>query len=234
MTTGSRGPGLPTLLLPRDDRRLDRRLLRLSLILAVALHAVALMLPLPAAPVAEPPRDPGPPVFEINETYLPPPPLPELPVVSPTGPVRRVAVPMIERVDVEPLREHRAELPVERLDAPYTSFNALDTVAPPPAPEPLPENTAGLVPPVIVGPRTAPAYPEAARISRVEGVVVLRAVIGIDGRVTSIEVIQAPRSDLGFSDAAVQAVSGWTYSPGLYRGRPVPVYVTVFVDFELF
>jgi TonB family protein len=65
------------------------------------------------------------------------------------------------------------------------------------------------------------------------GEVVLHAVITETGEVESIEVIRAPRPELGLAAAAVEAVAGWRYDPGRYRGRPVRVALTVTVEFHL-
>jgi protein TonB len=76
----------------------------------------------------------------------------------------------------------------------------------------------------------APAYPEVAKQARVEGVVVLEAVISPDGRVTEVKVLRgSPLLD----DAAVNAVKSWVYSPTLLNGVPVPVVMTVTVSFKL-
>ena len=54
------------------------------------------------------------------------------------------------------------------------------------------------------------------------------------GNVTEIEVVFAPDPDLGYSDAAIEAVRQWRYQPGELRGRAVAVRLTVVVDFDLY
>lgn len=76
----------------------------------------------------------------------------------------------------------------------------------------------------------APAYPEVAKQARVEGVVILEAVISPEGRVTEVKVLRgSPLLD----DAAVTAVKSWAYTPTLLNGVPVPVVMTVTVSFKL-
>ena len=77
----------------------------------------------------------------------------------------------------------------------------------------------------------APVYPESARQERVQGVVVLRTIIALSGCVEAVEVVQGtdPRLDV----AALVAVSRWRYTPTLLDGRPVPVIMTVTVNFRL-
>jgi periplasmic protein TonB len=76
----------------------------------------------------------------------------------------------------------------------------------------------------------APSYPDVAKQARVEGVVILEAVINPQGRVTEVKVLRgSPLLD----DAAVNAVKGWVYTPTLLNGVPVPVVMTVTVTFKL-
>lgn len=76
----------------------------------------------------------------------------------------------------------------------------------------------------------APAYPEVAKQARVEGVVILEAVISPEGRVTEVKVLRgSPLLD----DAAVNAVKNWVYSPTLLNGVPVPIVMSVTVSFKL-
>jgi periplasmic protein TonB len=77
---------------------------------------------------------------------------------------------------------------------------------------------------------SAPAYPDVAKQARVEGVVVLEAVINPEGRVTEVKVLRgSPLLD----DAAVNAVKNWVYTPTLLNGVPVPIVMSVTVSFKL-
>ena len=75
-----------------------------------------------------------------------------------------------------------------------------------------------------------PVYPPVAQAARVSGVVILEAVIGPDGRVTNVNIL---RSVPLLDDAAVAAVRQWEYTPTLLNGVPVPVIMTVTVNFQL-
>ncbi|RMG43562.1 MAG: energy transducer TonB [Acidobacteria bacterium] len=88
-------------------------------------------------------------------------------------------------------------------------------------------------PELIPETKVEPEYPELARKARIEGKVILRAVIRKDGTVGDIEVLRAPMPDLGFTEAAIAAVRQWRYRPGVQNGRPVDVYLTVTVNFTL-
>ncbi len=76
----------------------------------------------------------------------------------------------------------------------------------------------------------APVYPEIARRNGVKGIVIIEAVIGVDGRVDNARVLKSvPLLDA----AALEAVRAWTYSPTLLNGRPTAVIMTVTVLFNL-
>jgi protein TonB len=76
----------------------------------------------------------------------------------------------------------------------------------------------------------SPGYPEIARAARVQGVVVLECVIDEQGRVREIKVLKGlPLLD----QAAIDAVRQWVYTPTLLGGVPVPVVMTVTVNFRL-
>jgi periplasmic protein TonB len=90
--------------------------------------------------------------------------------------------------------------------------------------------TGDMVRPVLLT-KVEPVYPTTARIARMEGRVTVEAVIGLDGRVESAEVI-ASTSPL-FDDAALDAVRRWRYRPALMNGRPVRVYYKFAVGFVI-
>jgi TonB family protein len=78
--------------------------------------------------------------------------------------------------------------------------------------------------------KVQPVYPAVAQSARVSGVVILEAVIGVDGRVTDATVL---RSIPLLDQAAVDAVKQWVYTPTLLNGVPVPIIMTVTVTFAL-
>ena len=201
------------------------------MIAAGALHlAVILLVPLPdatVAPSAEPETG-----IEITFPDLAPPPMPEpreLPFIDTT---RLVPVPFKVEPALEPVTE---PAPVADALLPFeaTLLAIGEPVAPPDDGRIYEEGDPHLTLPVPLPGRVAPVYPQVAAQSRMTGRVVLRAVVTAEGNVDRIEVIQAPRPDVGFSRAAIAAVSTWTYRPGLRHGRPVAVALTVEVEFTL-
>jgi protein TonB len=78
---------------------------------------------------------------------------------------------------------------------------------------------------------TQPIYPEVARKARRQGTVIVEAVIDRAGYVVDARILR--EVGLGCGDAAVNAIRTWRYAPALLNGRPVSVYLTVTVSFQL-
>jgi periplasmic protein TonB len=76
-----------------------------------------------------------------------------------------------------------------------------------------------------------PVYPDSARAAGVQGTVVIESTISRAGCIRSLEVIRGV--DAALDAAAVAAVAGWRYTPTLLNGRPVPVLMTVTVNFRM-
>jgi protein TonB len=88
---------------------------------------------------------------------------------------------------------------------------------------------AGIKPPSKIR-DAAPEYPELARRNRVQGIVIVEATIGADGKVERARVL---RSVALLDQAALNAVQSWEYTPTLLNGVPVPIIMTVTVRFTL-
>ncbi|HEY2150428.1 MAG TPA: energy transducer TonB [Vicinamibacterales bacterium] len=104
---------------------------------------------------------------------------------------------------------------------------------PPPAPHPVPTTPirlhSGMTPPVKKV-DAAPVYPAIAQSARIEGVVILEAVIDAQGRVESARIL---RSIPLLDQAALDAVRQWRFSAARLNGDAVPVVMTVTVNFTL-
>ncbi|MDC0708636.1 TonB family protein [Stigmatella sp. ncwal1] len=78
-----------------------------------------------------------------------------------------------------------------------------------------------------------PQYPRRARNAGIEGLVMVRIIIGVDGRIEASHT-RVIRSVPALDDAAVAAVSQWRFSPAVgHHGRPVRVIIDVPVQFSL-
>ncbi len=76
----------------------------------------------------------------------------------------------------------------------------------------------------------APKYPPEAGRARIEGTVVLLAVIGKDG---TVEDVRVERGLPVLAQAAIEAVKQWRYRPYLLNGEPVEVDSQITINFTL-
>jgi TonB family protein len=75
-----------------------------------------------------------------------------------------------------------------------------------------------------------PVYPAIAKTARIQGTVVLHAVIAKDGTIKDLQYVSGPPL---FMHSAMDAVRQWTYKPYLLNGEPVEVDATINVIFAL-
>jgi protein TonB len=75
-----------------------------------------------------------------------------------------------------------------------------------------------------------PVYPPIALSAKIQGVVIIEATIGADGRVESTRVI---RSIPLLDQAALDAVRQWEFRPTLLNGVPTPIVFSATVNFSL-
>ncbi len=147
---------------------------------------------------------------------------------------------LVEEADV--LRNRAIELQKQR----QVEHQSPTAGGPPPAPAPpFPgfaesfEQTLARLQPVRVGGNirtptkikdVRPAYPPEALASRIQGVVILEAIIDDQGNIANAKVL---RSIPLLDSAAFTALSQWQFTPTLLNGTPVGVIMTVTVNFTL-
>lgn len=95
------------------------------------------------------------------------------------------------------------------------------------APINLPESAT---PPEPLASNLIPEYPSEARSKGQEGLVILKGVVEVDGRVTQLKVM---RGDEPFASAALAAVKTWRFRPAVVSGQPAAVYRIFKVPFRL-
>jgi protein TonB len=78
--------------------------------------------------------------------------------------------------------------------------------------------------------RQEPTYPTLARAARVQGDVILSAVIDVNGQITNLQLVSGHPM---LVPAALDAVKQWRYKPYLLNGQPVEVETTITVIFTL-
>lgn len=162
-----------------------------------------------------------------------------VPVTAPTSvPTRPV---MIDRAFDAPAF---AGVPVTTSGVYDPALTVLPSVAGPPPPQPRvepkpPEPAAAPAAPIQVSSgvqaakllkRVLPKYPRLASQTRTSGTVRLLAIIGTDGRIRKLDVLEGHPL---LTQAAVDAVRQWVYSPTIVSGQPVEVEAPIEVHFTL-
>src|SRR5258705_7555448 len=193
----------------------------------------AAVLPTPASILAfgapPPPRPPPP----------PPPPPPQAAAPKPMVDVNPAAAP------VEAPREIKPETGIESVKGVVGGVEGgvvggvaggivggLEAAPPPPPPPPpaAPVRVGGNIRAPQKTKDVKPTYPAIAQSARVQGVVIIEATIGPTGQVQEAKVLRSiPLLDA----AALDAVKQWVFTPTLLNGVPVPVIMTVTVNFTL-
>ena len=79
--------------------------------------------------------------------------------------------------------------------------------------------------------QVTPVYPQQARTQRIQGAVVLEAMIKEDGTVAHVTVLSGGPSSL--VNAARQAVQQWRYTPLELNGKPMPMRKEITIKFTL-
>jgi protein TonB len=102
-------------------------------------------------------------------------------------------------------------------------------VPPPPTPTARPPRISHMMEGNLIY-RVQPIYPPLARSARIQGQVLLRAIISRTGTIENLQTISGHPMLVG---AAVDAVRQWRYRPYILNGEPVEVETQVTVNFSL-
>jgi protein TonB len=92
---------------------------------------------------------------------------------------------------------------------------------------PLP--TGGDVKSATLISKVSPVYPILARNQHISGNVVIDALIDANGRVGAMKVISGPTL---LRQSAMDALRQWKYQPAMLDGKPVPMHLTVTLQFR--
>jgi TonB family protein len=99
-----------------------------------------------------------------------------------------------------------------------------------PAAPAAPVPVGGDVKPAKLMASVAPTYPALARSQHVGGDVKVDALIDANGRVTTMKIVSGPTL---LHQAAMDALRQWKYQPATLDGKPVPMHLTVTIQFRL-
>jgi protein TonB len=174
-------------------------------------------------------------IHYVSRWVPPPPPQVSRPktIVREELAARRIPVPDPTPDEPEPVREPEPE--PEPIPIPPDVQVIIGAPEPPPLQDaPVRAGFGGVTYPVLIeSTKVQPVYPELARKAKVEGTVILEAIVTREGHVGALKVLRAPQANLGFEEAAMSAVRQWRYQPGVQDGKPMDVYFTIVVDFDL-
>lgn len=215
---------IPSYMTEDDTGRGTRRA---AIVLAVVFHIALLAFSVPEATTEAFEQEP-PQVYVVEQVRFKPPVVD--PVTPPTPRERRVPVPDPTPDDPEPdLRDIQIE-PDYEMPIPDVIYDHIPEGPPEPAVTGPMEISGAVVPPIKIY-HPNPAYTEVARRARIEGVVVVEAIVDVEGNVTKAEIIKP--LPMGLDDSTLQTVVNWKFEPATLRGKPVPVIYRFSVTFGL-
>jgi TonB family protein len=144
-----------------------------------------------------------------------------------------------------PPTETPTETPTPVPSATATPTNPPPTATPvPPTATPIPPTPtpsvregdivaqgAGVQMPVIIS-MVEPKYPPVARSMRLSGAVDAQILVGIDGAVEQVRILEVSRPGVGFEKSTEEAVREWRYKPATKNGVKVRMWVNTHVPFK--
>ncbi|MFQ5822532.1 MAG: energy transducer TonB [bacterium] len=115
-------------------------------------------------------------------------------------------------------------------------------IPPPPSPpekdEELPIFVAYDEPPQIIGGfvelQKHLKYPQIAVKAEIEGLVFVKVLVGVEGRIEKMEIIKAKPANIGFEESAMEAIKKVRWKPAKQRDKKIRVWVTIPVQFQLY
>jgi len=81
--------------------------------------------------------------------------------------------------------------------------------------------------------RVEPAYPALAQQAHVEGDVLVRFIINVQGNTEEVTIGKDSGMNMGFEEHSISAVKQWKYQPALLFGEPVKSRDSALIEFRL-
>jgi protein TonB len=91
---------------------------------------------------------------------------------------------------------------------------------------------SGVTDPTLVK-QEAPKYTSEAMRAKIQGIVELEAVVMPNGSVGDVRITKSLDARFGLDQEAIRAAKAWLFRPGTLQGEPVPVLVTLILEFRL-
>lgn len=205
----------------------DKKTMRIAVAIAVVFHIGLLLITLPENPFTIPEPD-KPKVYVVQQVRFKPPP-PQQKQEIPKPKAKKVPIPDPTPDEPEPIR-----LPEEMepdLDLPETDVIFDIPEGPPPTEPEGPIMVGGDVKKPIRVFDPQPQYTEIARKARIQGVVIVQAIVTKEGEVQDVKILKG--LPMGLDKAAADAVKNWKFKPATLNGKPVDVYFNLTVNFTL-
>jgi TonB family protein len=215
-----------------EDTAGDRRRLRIAVALTLLLHVGLAILVLPKSEPKPIHIGPKKNVYVVQQIkFKPPAPQQQQQIVKPQKKTRTIPIPDPTPDEPEPIVEELVDVPEVDLAAVDDAIYGIPEGGLFPGLGGPPRRVGGAVkPPVkVFGPQ--PLYTEEARLGRVQGVVILEAVIDEQGDVHSVRVLKG--LPLGLSESASDTARQWKFKPAVMDGEPVAVFLNLTVRFSL-
>lgn len=209
----------------------EKRGFRLAIGAAVVAHLVFFLLQFPAARAVLRPAGPEKPVYVVKQIrFAPPPPMAEQLVPKKKEKKRIVPIPDPTPEEPEPIRLAEVEAPEVDVALDGVVFGIPDA---PPSHGPLGpvhQLTGDISPPEKIF-YPSPRYTEEGRQARIQGVVILEAVVDDAGNVGRVKVLKG--LPFGLSEEAVATARQWKFRPAKKAGQPVAVFLNLTIRFSL-
>jgi TonB family protein len=94
------------------------------------------------------------------------------------------------------------------------------------------EHVGGIVKAPIPIHTVNPAFSDQARAQKIQGTVMVTIIVDTNGDVQDVEVVKP--MGYGLDQKAIEAVKKYRFQPATRDGKPVPVYITVAINFRLY
>ena len=216
-----------------DDDRESKMRVRIAVLVAVLLHVGLFILTFPEMSGVTLRPGPKRQVYVVQQIKFTAPP-PQVAQQKPREKERVKKIPIPDPTPDEP-----EPILLEDIELPETDLSDLDNVIfgsenIPSVPGesgrwPMKIGSGVSPPKKIYAPQ--PLYTEEARQSRIQGVVILEAVIDEKGKVRDVKVLKGLPE--GLSKSAVETAAKWEFEPATLQGEPVPVYFNLTIRFSL-
>lgn len=202
--------------------------------IAIGIHALVVAAVLAMPGIDLPDRIPT-----IVETYnVQPDPVPKDPVPEPDKPVIDIPRPSPKPTDIAPLVER--PLPSDPPNRQYVDLGA-EITAGSGLSDRLPIEVDPMVPEPVIAPARLnsrysagfqPPYPSGLLRLETEGLVSVRVLVGTDGRVRQIELVDTPHPDF-WTATRRHALKKWRFTPATRDGVPFESWIDLKVRFEI-